>query len=115
MERARPPSSTLLPEPIRPLLAYVQSETKKQKEDAILSAKRKRFEAELCSLHEGLTVPGRTKKYERVLERVGRIRERYTKVSAQYDIHVDRDPGTDKKRPGPNATAVHFASRPSRE
>ena len=97
------------------LRLYVQSEAKKQKEDAILSAKRKRFEAELCSLHEGLTVPGRTKKYERVLERVGRIRERYTKVSAQYDIHVHRDPGTDKKRPGPNATAVHFASRPSRE
>ena len=97
------------------LRLYVQSEAKKQKEDAILSAKRKRFEAELCSLHEGLTVPGRTKKYERVLERVGRIRERYTKVSAQYDIHVDRDPGTDKKCPGPNATAVHFASRPSRE
>ena len=97
------------------LRLYVQSEAKKQKEDAILSAKRKRFEAELCSLHEGLTVPGRTKKYERVLERVGRIRERYTKVSAQYDIHVDRDPGTDKTCPGPNATAVHFASRPSRE
>ena len=44
-----------------------------------------------------------------------RIRERYTSVSAQYDIHVDRDPGTDKKPPGPNATAVRFASRPSRE
>ena len=97
------------------LRLYVRSEAKKQKEDAILSAKRKRFEAELFSLHEGLTVPGRTKKYERILERVGRIRKRYTKVSGQYDIHVDRDPGTDKKRPGPNAKAVRFTSRPSLE
>ena len=32
------------------LRLYVQSEAKKQKEDAILSAKRRRFEAELCSL-----------------------------------------------------------------
>ncbi len=75
---------------------YVCSEAKKQKEDAILSATRGRFEAELTSLHEGLAVPGRTKKTERVLERVGRIRERYARFSGQYDIQVDRDPGTDK-------------------
>ena len=92
---------------------YVRSEARKQKEDAILSAKRARFEAELASLHEGLAIPGRTKKYERVLERVGRIRERYARVSGQYDVHVDRDPGTDKKRHGPNAKAVRFSSRPS--
>ena len=92
---------------------YVRSEAKKQKEDAILSAKRMRFEAELRSMQEGLTVPGRTKKYERVLERVGRLRERYAKVSSQYEIHVDRDPGEGKKRPGANATAVRYVSRPS--
>ena len=97
------------------LRLHVRGEAKKQKEDAILSAKRARFEAELFSLHEGLTVPGRTKKTERVLERVGRIRERYARVSGQYDIHVDRDPGRDKKRPGPNAKAVRYASRPSLE
>ncbi len=92
---------------------YVRREAKKQKEDAILTAKWKRFEAEPHSLHEGLTVPGRTKKYERTRERVGRIRERYARVSGLYDIHVDRDPGTGKQRPGPNAKAVRFASRPS--
>ena len=84
---------------------------KKQKQDAILSAKRTRFEAELRSLHEGVTVPGRTKKYERVLERVGRLRERYARVSRQYEIHVDRDPGQGRKRPGANATAVRYLSR----
>jgi transposase len=94
---------------------YLRSEAKKQKEDAILTAKRTRFEAELRSLHEGLTVPGRTKKYERVLERVGRLRERYARVSSQYEIHVDRDPGKGSKGPGANATAVRCVSRPSLE
>ena len=92
---------------------YLRSEAKKQKQDAILSAKRTRFETELRSLHEGLTVPGRTKNYERVLERVGRLRERYARVSRQYEIHVERDPGRGKKRPGVNATAVRYLSRPS--
>ena len=73
---------------------------------AILWAKRERLERELRDLHDGLSVPGRTRKYERVLERVGRIRERYSRVSAQYDIRVDRDPGPDKKPPGANATAL---------
>ena len=78
---------------------------------------RVRFEAELRQLQEGLSKPGCTKKYERVLERVlervGRIRERYAAVSGQYDIDVERDPGSGKKRPGPNAVAVRVSCRPS--
>ena len=92
---------------------YLRSEAKKQKQDAILSAKRTRFEAELRSLYEGLIAPGRTKKYERVLERVGRLRECYARVSRQYEFHVDLDPGKGKKRLGANASAVRYLSRPS--
>ena len=93
---------------------YVRSEARKQKEDELLSAKRARLEAELASLLEGLAVPGGAKKNERVRERVGRIRDRYARISGQYDVHVDRDPGTDRKGPGPNAKAVRFSSRPHR-
>ena len=92
---------------------YVHSKAKQEKEDAILSTRRVRFEAELRQLQEGLSKPGCTKKYERVLERVGRIRERYAAVSGQYDIDVERDPGSGKKRPGPNAVAVRVSCRPS--
>ena len=92
---------------------YVHSNAKQKKEDGILSTRRARFEAELRQLQEGLSKPGRTKKYERVLERVGRIRERYAAVSGQYDIDVERDPGSGKKRPGPNAVAVRVSCRPS--
>ena len=43
---------------------------------------------------------------------MGRIRERHAKVSRQYDVQVERDPGTTTKRPGPNARAVRFSTRP---
>ncbi len=56
---------------------------KGRKEDAILSAKRARSEAELTSLREGFRVPSRRIMYERMLERVGRIRERNSKASRQ--------------------------------
>ena len=92
---------------------FVHSQAKPQKEDAILTSKRARFETELRHLHEGLAKPGHTKKYERVLERVGRIRERCAKVTRQYDIDVERDPGPGRKRPGPNAVAVRFSCRPA--
>ena len=92
---------------------YVRSEAKKRKEDAILSAKRRGFETELRQLHEGLSKPGYTKKYERVLERLGRIRERYSKVSGQYEVEVERDPGSEEKGPGPNALAVRVNRKPS--
>ena len=59
---------------------HLCSEAKKQKQDAILLAKRSRFEANSAAC-EGLAVPGCTKRYERVLERVGRLRERYARVT----------------------------------
>ena len=94
---------------------YVHSNAKQAKGDAILSAKRERFEAELRKLHEGLTKPGYTKKYERVLERVGRLRERYARVSGQYDIHVTQEAGADGTGSGVNAVAVRTTCRPAHD
>ena len=88
---------------------YVHSKAKQQKEDAILTNNRARFETELRRLHDCLAKPGHTKKYERVLERVGLTRARYAKVSRQNDIDVERDSGSGKKRPGFNAVAVSAA------
>ena len=93
---------------------YVHSNAKQAKGDAILSARRERFEAELRKLHEGLTKPHCTKKYERVLERVGRLRERYATVSGQYDIDVEPEAG-DGKRSGVNAVAVRVSCRPAHD
>lgn len=66
----------------------VWTRQRQAKEDAILERNRKRFERELRELDEGLSVKGRTKRYEKVLERVGRIKERYPKAAKQYRVTV---------------------------
>ena len=66
------------------------SEQRQAKDDAILAKHRERFEGELQGLHEGLAKKGCTKRYEKVVERLGRLKERYKRVSGQYDLRVEK-------------------------
>ena len=75
------------------------SEGKRATEEAMLGRHREQYETALRHLHEGLTIPHRRKQYEKVMDTVGRLRERYRQVSAQYEVEVE-------KGAGPNATAV---------
>ena len=61
---------------------YVVSEGKKKAETSILGLKRNRFEAALERLHGGLPVKGRLKRYDRVLESVGRSTTRPMRARA---------------------------------
>ena len=63
-----------------------------EKDEAILAKKRERFEADLADLHKGLSKPRSTKKYDKVVERLGRLRERYALVNHHYDITVTKAP-----------------------
>ncbi len=45
------------------------------------------------ALHAGLARKGCTKRYDKVLERLGRLKERYRQVAGQYDIAVERGSG----------------------
>ena len=56
------------------------------RKNAVLERNRKQFERELRDLHESSSVKGRTKRYEKVLERVGRIRERHQGRLAAYVV-----------------------------
>ena len=78
---------------------YAVSEAKRATEEALLARHRARYEEALRRLDEGLTIPHRRKRYEKVMETVGRLRERYRLVSPQYEVEVTRGEG-------PNATAV---------
>ena len=78
---------------------YAVSEAKRATEEALLARHRARYEEALRRLDEGLTIPRRRKRYEKVMETVGRLRERHRLVSAQYEVDVTRGEG-------PNATAV---------
>ena len=80
------------------------SEGRKATEDRVLARRRQKFEAELTRLHEGLTIPHRTKKYAPVLQRVGRLKERYSRVQQQYEIEVEKGRGA-------KATAVKWSRR----
>lgn len=57
---------------------------------------RQRLELELKHPDEGLSVPNRMKHHDRVLQKVGRLRERYSRVSAQYDISMTADTDSDR-------------------
>ena len=85
----------------------VWSEGRQAEEDAILQSARERFEAALKALHEGLGRKGCLKSYDKVGEKAGRLKERYRRVAAQYDIEVRRPPeGSEAAKKGRAAAVV---------
>jgi uncharacterized membrane protein YccC len=56
---------------------YCHSSQREKKEQGIAELFAKRFEAALATLAEGLHKKGAVKRYEKVLERLGRLREKY--------------------------------------
>ncbi|QII11971.1 hypothetical protein KsCSTR_25920 [Candidatus Kuenenia stuttgartiensis] len=68
------------------------SEAKEAKEKSILSLKEQRFEEALSAIKEGLEKPKRQKKYDTIIERIGRLKERY-KVGNLYTIKVEQTDG----------------------
>jgi len=71
---------------------YVHCHTtaRKNKEESIRSRLQQRFEEELERIELALTKRGGTKKYQKVCERVGRAREKYSRVARFYEITVHR-------------------------
>lgn len=72
-----------------------------KKEQGIAELFATRFEAALAKLTEGLHKKGTVKLDEKVLERLGRLREKYTRAAQYYEVSVvAQDPD------GGNATAI---------
>ena len=71
---------------------HCHSEVRELKEKAIEKKLRKLFESELETARSALHKKGGTKNYDKVLERIGRIKERRRKISACYAVTVVRDP-----------------------
>ena len=70
---------------------YCHSEQKAQKEQAIRNRFHGRLEAALTQLQAGLNQKGTVKNYVKVLERVGRLREKHSRVAQDYQIDVTPD------------------------
>jgi transposase len=75
------------------LFVHCVSEGKMKKEKAMVAKARDRMEQELKKLREGLDKKGCLKAYPKVLERIGRLRQRYSRVSKGFFITVKEQAG----------------------
>jgi transposase len=73
------------------LVVYCHSSAKQIKEEGIKGRFEKRFEEALSQVQDALSKKGGTKKYEKVVERIGRLKEKYRRVGRRYEIEVEKD------------------------
>ena len=77
---------------------YCHSLDKEKKEESIKTKFQERFEAELLKARNALHLPNGTKRYEKVIERIGRLKEKFKLVSHRYNITIEKDPESHKAK-----------------
>jgi transposase len=77
---------------------YCHSIDKEKKEESIKTKFQQRFEAELLKARNALDLRNGTKRYDKVVERIGRLKEKYKLVSHAYKVSVEKDTETDKAK-----------------
>ena len=75
---------------------YCHSLPREKKEQAMQDRFAERLEAALQSLANGLKKKGTLKRYDKILERIGRLKEKYSSAAQHYDITVTPDAESDK-------------------
>ena len=70
---------------------YCHSQMREKKERAIQDQFSARFETALQGIADGLHKKGCTKQYDKVLERIGRLKQKYARAAQHYTITVTRD------------------------
>ena len=95
-------------------LLYCHSPAREQKDRAIDSAKAAGFEAVLLKLQAGLSKPRGTKDAARIMERLGRAKQRFSRAAQHYQVELTKDDtGTQVraitwgKRIKPGSAAMH--------
>ena len=77
---------------------YCHSIDKEKKEESIKSKFQQRFEAELLKARNALHIRNGTKRYDKVVERIGRLKEKFKLVSHTYKVSVEKDTESDKAK-----------------
>ncbi len=77
---------------------YCHSIDKEKKEEGIKNKFQERYEAELLKAGNALDLKNGTKRYDKVIERIGRLKEKYKLVSRGYKVTVEKDRETDKAK-----------------
>ena len=75
---------------------YCHSKAKEEKEKGIKNLFQQRFEEELTKARSSLSKKNGTKRYEKVIEKIGRLKEKFKRVAHRYKITITKDPATDK-------------------
>ena len=95
-------------------LLYCHSPAREQKDRAIDAAKAAGFEAVLAKLQAGLSKPRGTTDVARIMERIGRAKQRFARAAQHYQVEVTKDDtGTQvsaitwSKRIKPGSAAMH--------
>jgi transposase len=70
---------------------YCHSSQRENKEQGIDDLFTKRFEAALEKLHVGLSKKRTVKRYDKVLQRIGRLQQRYARAAKYYEVTVVHD------------------------
>ena len=73
---------------------YCHSSAKAIKEEGIRNRFEKRFEEEIAKTQAALSKKHGTKRYEKVVEKIGRLKERFKRVARRYEIEIARDEKT---------------------
>ena len=73
------------------VLLYCHSPAREQKDRAIDAAKAARFEAVLTKLQAGLSKPRGTKDLGKIMERIGRAKQRWSRAAQHYEVEVTKD------------------------
>lgn len=69
-------------------LIFVKSQAKAAKENAMYQQQRSRLEAELEALKAGLSKPRTRKNLHHILQRIGRVKEKYSSIQKAYTIEI---------------------------
>jgi transposase len=85
---------------------YCHSPGREQKETAITARFAERFEAGLKQLAEGLTKPRGEKRIDRLMERIGRLKEKSRGIGQHYQIQLEPD------AEGKRAVSLSWSSQP---
>ena len=81
---------------------YCHSSQREKKEHGIQELFAQRFEAALQKLASGLHKKGTVKRYDKVLERLGRLKQKYSRAAQYYEVTVEHDEASGKAR------AIHW-------
>lgn len=75
------------------VLLYCQSRLKRKKEQSMQSRLEQNFEEQLTRLSKSIHKKGCTKRWDKVLQRIGRLKEKYKRIARFYEIHVEERDG----------------------